>query len=606
MNNKAFIYSKIVISCLFYLAIPLFYYLFYRYHLLAFEEYQMFTFDAPALWQAVSYPGGISDYFGTFLTSFFHFPAGGPLILGTLFFLCGICISYLLKKTQPHGCFFAPPLLTALLMTMLHFNLIVKLSSSLMFFITLLFSCIYVNIKPNLYRRICGAILLAAAYWIGIVSSLILLSVIVTWEWFTCHDRHKYSAIGCYLSIAIILPLIARIITIDYHPLTLSGAYLGHIFTYEKQVLYSRFLKIWSSPAVYMIFLFMLYKWRNSKKNQVPNNKFVFSMIMLQLCMLFITGYSVIKRYEAYKNDELFMKADYLVKTEKWDELIEFAHKELPASNLSSPYINLALASTEKLSQNITLYRNNTPDMMLVPFMQDYLTAKILCEILYQLGDIANAQHMAYESLVSTPGGRNVYMTQRLAQCALILEDYLVAEKYLKRLTYTPVYHTWASSYLEMIKHPDSLKEVEWIATKRKLLPKRNEILGFDNIVSVCIPLINAQPQNKLAFEYMATSFLITKDINNFYKLYHSFRPQIRPEHVPELHQQALLVYMNANRIGPENYGSVPISQKTQQHFEKFSNKVLQYQKAKKEPNDANFKREFGQTYWYYYMNQKQ
>lgn len=66
-------------------AIFLFFYLCYPYHLHYYEQMQMFQFSQDYFLETISLPGGFADYFGRFLTQFFHISWAGALIMALLF-----------------------------------------------------------------------------------------------------------------------------------------------------------------------------------------------------------------------------------------------------------------------------------------------------------------------------------------------------------------------------------------------------------------------------------------------------------------------------------------------------------------------------------------
>lgn len=603
MINRTLNILKIVLSTVFYLALPLFYYINFRYHYVASEEYQMFTTDVNHLKEALSYPGGLMGYIGEFLTACFHFLEGGPLITALMIAISGILLELLLCKAQKNYSLFILPLLVALQMAILHLNILVNISSSVMLAFTLAVALGYVSIQRERIRWVAGIPMLLLAYWLGSASSIILFSLMVVWELFQSKSPKRFISLGISALIVIAFPLIARILLRDSHPMTVSIAYWSEVFAYDKVFKPSDFFLVWFAPATLLCFLFVYYRMLVRKMPMLLKKSTGYVLILIQFAAFSFMLKKGMDKYEMYKEDEIFMKADYMVKNEQWEEIILMTRDELTLSEINYPYINLALAKTGKMSTLLLNYSYNSPDMMLIPFMQDYLSAKILNQIFYQIGDITNALHMAFEGGVSTPGAANIILMKREIECRLILGDYVLAKKELARVARTPFHRAWARKMLHLLEtNPKGIDELPWVASKRKLLAKKNMIMNFQNIVQVCLPLLDANPANKAAFEYITAAFLLESKLQYFANIYGQYYPNVTAEQVPILHQQVLSAYLDATKAPLQIWDQSPISMETKQAFVNFRNTYMKYMQEKRSL-DSDFTRKFQGTYWLYYLN---
>ena len=603
MNNKALNILKLVLSTAFYLALPYFYYTCFRYHFVASEEYQMFTTDFAHLKEALSYPGGLMGYIGEFLTACFHFLAGGPLITGISVAICGILLEVLFSKVQKKHCFFVVPLLIALQMAIMHLNILVNISSTVMFAFTLGLALVYISFKKDTIRWAVGLSMLILSYWLASSSSIILFSLFLVWELFQSKSPKRFIFLGISAFVVVAFPLVARILLENSHPMTLKLAYWSDVFVYDKVFEPSQLFVVWFSPAIGMCFLFLYYRILAKRMPVLLRKSTVYILVMIQLAAFGFLLKNALDRYETYKNDEIFMKADYMVKNEEWEEIIRMTRNELTLSPMNYPYINLALAKTGKMSTLLMDYPDNSPEMMLIPFMQDYLSAKILNQIFYQVGDITNALHMAFEGRVSTPGAHNIILMKSEIECRLILGDYVLAKKELARLARTPFYGKWARNILRLLTtDPKAIDTLPWVASKRQLLAKNNTIMNFDNIVQVCVPLLDANPNNKVAFEYITASFLLESKLQLFANIYGKYYPNATAEQVPALHQQVIAAYLDATKAPAQIWDMSPISMETKRAFVEFRNTFIKY-KQENRSLDSDFARKFQGTYWLYYLN---
>lgn len=603
MNNRTLDILKIVLSTVFYLALPYFYYVNFRYHFVASEEYQMFTTDLNHLKEALSYPGGLMGYIGEFLTACFHFLSGGPMITGLSIAICGILLEILFSKVQKRHSFFIIPLLITLQMAIMHLNILVNISSTAMFAFTLGVALGYVSIKKEMTRWASGIVMLLVAYWLASSSAIILFSLFLVWELFQSKNQKRFIFLGISALIVISFPLIARTLLRDSHPMTLSVAYWSEVFAYDKVLKPSSFFLVWFAPAAVLCFLFLYYRMLAQKAPMLIKKSTAYVLILIQFAAFGFLLKKGMDKYEMYKEDEIFMKADYMVKNEQWEEIIRMTRDELTLSSMNYPYINLALAKTGKMSTLLLNYPNDSPDMMLIPFMQDYLSAKILNQIFYQIGDITNALHMAFEGGVSTPGAANIILMKREIECRLILGDYVLAKKELARIARTPFHGAWGRKMLHLLEtDPKAIDELPWIVSKRKLLAKENTIMNFQNIVQVCLPLLDANPANTAAFEYITASFLLESKLQFFANIYGQYYPNVTAEQVPALHQQVLAAYLDATKAPAQMWDMSPISMQTKQAFVDFRNTFIKY-KQENRNLDSDFARKFQGTYWLYYLN---
>lgn len=72
------------------------------------------------------------------------------------------------------------------------------------------------------------------------------------------------------------------------------------------------------------------------------------------------------------------------------------------------------------------------------------LTLKRINELYWALGDATFAERAALQALVFSPDNRNVGMIKRLAEVNIVSGDTKAADKYLRLLDKTAVYHSWA------------------------------------------------------------------------------------------------------------------------------------------------------------------
>jgi hypothetical protein len=214
----------------------------------------------------------------------------------------------------------------------------------------------------------------------------------------------------------------------------------------------------------------------------------------------------------------------------------------------------------------------------------------------YSIGLINEAHRWAYEEMVVY--GYRPENIKLLAKTSLIDGDYKVARKYLNILKSTIYYRDWAKKYEKLADNPDLIKSDPELGAKLKILPKSNFFILFNEPQNNLPIILEAQPDNRRAFEYYLAGLLLTKNVeiimNNISKMKDMGYTSI-PRHIGE----AIFIYYNSTKIIPD-LGGLKINAETQLRFDHY---FASYVEARKNPSTMKEKmqKEFGNTFWYYF-----
>ena len=149
-----------------------------------------------------------------------------------------------------------------------------------------------------------------------------------------------------------------------------------------------------------------------------------------------------------------------------------------------------------------------------------------------------------------------------------------------------------------MLYRPDLVEADPELAEKLKLLPKEDFILGFGNPIGNISMLLEGNPENKKAYEYIMAWFLLEKNIeaviNEAEKINNMSYSKI-PKHIEE----ALILYsMNAGML-PDIAG-MKISDELIDHYLKyaiFSDPFMGNQSS----GNKDIQEAYRNTYWFYF-----
>ena len=207
------------------------------------------------------------------------------------------------------------------------------------------------------------------------------------------------------------------------------------------------------------------------------------------------------------------------------------------------------------------------------------LTIRNMNELYWALGDMTFTERAAMMTNVFSRDNRNVRMMRRLAECNIVSGDSLAAEKYLRILDKTLVYRQWAENIRRHGK--DIYKE------KIKMVNRHDTITITDNAHFLMMQLLDANPDNTIALDYILCSTLLLKDIENFKRDYDRYCIETGKPRIKKLYQEALCIWLAGTNAPQEDWQRYIQSQDVIRRF-------MEY-------NDQRGNPKFKDTYWYYF-----
>jgi hypothetical protein len=255
---------------------------------------------------------------------------------------------------------------------------------------------------------------------------------------------------------------------------------------------------------------------------------------------------------------------------------------------------NKALANTGKLAENFLNYPQLAGSHGL--FLDGKVTSDVplICsDQFYDLGFIYESQHWSYEAQTIFPNSPR--LMKRLVQINLINRKYDLAEKFLNRLAENMLCHNWVTEYQKFIQDTSLVAKDPEFSWKRKCEP-------IGNFTSISFAeklkkLIEANPANKMAFEYLLCSNLLDGDLGAFEAALR--KDKKFPKHpLPRSYDEALVLYAYVARKvpGPDD---IPFTKEKQSQFVSFIKSLKPFGNDWKSARQS-LKKEFGTTYWYY------
>ncbi|GHU82236.1 hypothetical protein FACS189415_2340 [Bacteroidia bacterium] len=541
------------------------------------EQAQLFRFDVLYLSGFFRQPGGLIDYAGAFLTQFFYIQWLGALI----YTLIGLALAWTFYKACSRSgdidALFFIPIIPVALMLIISAGLHFRLSYSLGLLVACAAFLLYVGLKYPL-RYVAGFLLFLVTYAVAGGNALVLTVLILLYELFGKKQAYTYPYLCVLLALTALIPCMAwrwiyvAPIKTAYFAMTAPCVPYPTLFTDL----------FWLSvPALYLLWRIL----NLSKTPWIEKHEGVLSGASCVLTAgLFV---SVCSTYN--KTSETINGMSYEVRHDHWDKVLEIGSQNKSSSRLITYFTNMALYETGRMADQLFLYPQfGTAGLFLDRSMTPYAVS-FIGEVYYCLGMMPVAEQGTFEAMVSWSKQPKADALSRLVTTNMLRGDYGASSKYIRAFEHTLFYREWAKQqrvYLQHIKEDPTFVPPHTPGQAQY----DNSFINFDTPDRTLTRLLEGDPNNKGAFEYLMAYNLLDRDVEGFKLLMDRYYDNFNYPSMPVSYEEALLVYENAG-LGDQPY---QISEATRKRFSKY----LQYTKSSNDIRTIELL--FGKTYWFY------
>lgn len=507
-----------VCTLLFAVIIFCFYQFLYPYHFYYQEQNQLFLQTGEYLRHYFDKPAGLSRLVGDWLTQYYYYRFAGPVILSLAVTITGLAVRWSLSAAGMRRATWLVGLLVATLLFAFTWHYSYLLSSVL----SVLFSLLL----------FCGAALLS---------------------------RHIGNSICRYA--LLLLPMPLSFVLFGYGWMVYAVCLLiletsGRRRTGTVIAIVSIFVMLLAVPATkrfYWLDAGDMYSW---------------------------PGMGKIVKPEFDLETDFGAAAEY--RLGNWDKVTAMVEATPSPTEGQLFFYNLVQAQRGNLPNVILKYPNNyLGTFEKIGTSTPLLTLKRINELYWALGDATFAERAALQALVFSPDNRNVGMIKRLAEVNIVSGDKKAADKYLRLLDKTAVYHSWA---LAAPHNPV-------YAAKKAMVNRKDTLRTTDNAHVIMMELLDSNPRNTVALDYILCSDLMLKDIANFKRDYDRYCMRNGVGRIFPVYQEALMIWLagtGANQATWEKYIKMP------ELIKRFS-----------DYNAMRGNSAFSDTYWYWFDTHK-
>lgn len=278
---------------------------------------------------------------------------------------------------------------------------------------------------------------------------------------------------------------------------------------------------------------------------------------------------------------------------EDWDAILNFVSDKPMNNYLFMNYANMALANKGELANRAFHYYPKGMNSLLTTVNSTGTVRLLASDIHYTVGCIAEAQQHAFEAQVTFPQSMGIQTMKRLVKTNLIFGHHAVAEKYLSLIAKTTFHRKWAQKYSQFLHNDQAIEADAELGEKRRSLSQQNRFAMFYGWTPELQDILEVNPENRKAKEYLGLSFLMNKDLKGFQLFLDKYYGTGKDRTLPLSFQQAVMALDQPDKVKAYN-----VSSSVKEQYAQF---MRQYAQNRQNPNLKNvMHRSFGHTVWYY------
>lgn len=554
----------------------------------------------------LNYAGGPADYLALYLSQFFGSGILGGIIIS---FMSAMVVVHVFKTLKlrfvvPEYLYYLLPIIQVVVIAMytdylFPFSILFNLFVVAMFLHLSQLSWNKYNLKFSFHVLVFAAIIYyisGGMYFLIFMISSILLSI---------KKPLKYSLINSLSLIlfSLIIPWLAFKFVFDsslYASYFRSTPDVAIMLRYSKPPMF--YVGIGLIPFFMLLFkIFSVITFQNGisidqpeklktgwyKKNKVKLD-FAFSVIL-------IIGVSVLMFTKFYKPQEkLKVEIDLNAYQKDWDKVLELSEKVTDYDRMVNFQFNRAISQKGQMLENLFNYRQLLGSQAL--FLDRPFAAEITLpnsDLYYDLGNIDESLRLAFESQTLMPESPRVI--RRLIMDCIIQGKTNAAFTYLNVLESNPVEKHWAEKYRKLALETGKSSDSE-IELKRRVMVKSEGIRVIPRIK--VWSLLEQNPQNKQAFEYLIAFDLMEHDLNAFIEDLRFF-PALQYPRIPKVLEEAIVLFQSQRPYVTELF-QYRISPETIKRFKDFASLTSANRGNREKAKQATIA--YHDTYWYYVL----
>ncbi len=287
---------------------------------------------------------------------------------------------------------------------------------------------------------------------------------------------------------------------------------------------------------------------------------------------------------------------DYYSDQGQYDRLLSVARRAKKLDSAARIRVHWALYHTGRLSQDLFSFPN-PPALEPLPGLRGGMAScRPQSRTFFEMGLVNEAEHLAHEALEWE--GDRPDLLQLLAQVNVLMDRPKAAAVFLHQLGQMPFQRRSSRAALRNLKADPQLTSNPRLAEVLSRMMKSDVPHDGAAFASLAESLLDANPRNRMAFEYLMTYYLLTLDLKSLVARLGQL-DTFGYVGIPRHYEEALLLYQRLNGMPPQ-LENRRIRPETLQRFKQFSEAMDQ--RLYNSPQGRKIlERNFGDTFWYYF-----
>ncbi len=297
------------------------------------------------------------------------------------------------------------------------------------------------------------------------------------------------------------------------------------------------------------------------------------------------------------------------VEQEEWADALTHVDR-LPASDArwldlrTGFHVNRALYFNGDLLDRMFGYPQtvNGPTLALVRESATSMaqtTPRQCSEILFELGRINESEHMAYEALEVY--GCRPRILKRLVYINVLKGRPEAARRFVALLERSLLHSEWARRCNRQLDMDPTLSSLPEVVSRRELMVVRDSVDDIDDLEKTLKGLLNRNPRNRMAFEYLMAHYLLTQQVDKLAANLHRFE-DFDETRLPRHCQEALAVHLTATGSRETESREQMVSSKTWRRQREFMRAVQQFSGDEAPKAFAELHADFGDSYFFFHV----
>ncbi len=569
-------------------------------------QYQepIFFFNVRFFHEFLLYPGGVVDYISAFLAQFYYFPWIGSMMVTVFAILTTYLTRWLIQNTGAKIKGDIISFLPALLLLACHSKYEFLLNYTIGFLLALLFSFLYIRFVPkNQVTRFLIYILSSLLLYF-LVGGAFFLFVLLCGLFELLLARRYILGVLIILS-SIGLPYLAASFIFL---VSMQKAYIYLLpFDYINEKTYLLRVALYAFYPLILIVqgiitLLNLKKVKTVKRNLLTSLRSRvgsrLNMTLQVIVLIFLLAVTAFLSYEEIQKDQLMV--DHYAQCHEWQQVLETVKG---TSRLDLEMIfqaNRAFYHLRLLSSDMFALPQIWGTHGLLMTQDDGFVHPLQnSDFYYDLGHINEAEHWAHEAM--SIRGETGWTLEQLALVSIVKGEIDAAHVFISKLNQSLLFRKNANQLRQLLNDNTKFSRDPNILDIRSRMPNpEHDFIYYSVSPDITLEgILNNNPSNKMAFEYLMAFHLLSGNLGKFANEIVRLK-DLGYTKIPRHYQEALLLYFTVSgKRGLPSLEGYKMNGEIVERFKNFQNILKKFRGDKSLARNELYKYH-GNTYWFY------